>query len=500
MLRTVSTALQTEERAFESLYRLHRPVVYAYALSTLRNVADAEDATQTTFMNAYCALHRGVYPRDEAQWLLAIGRNVCRDKFREAKRRPAEVPLLDWGYAAPAAEPEYSVAEVSRELSGLNPRHRKILLMREFEGRSYAEISELMGVSEPAVQALLRRARRALRDELQLGMTCAQARRTVMRDMAGLAVLEERRALQKHLRRCADCSEAVGRRARSPLTHALWLTLLPFRRMGQLLAGSASAPATPGIAAKIAALTVVGTTTVGVTAHEISTDTSSSPGGPAPRQPVASPEHAKARVQVGVAPAAPVWVSHRVGVLPSGKVLVHGTHKAAPVLHQAGSVLAGSGVTSAAPPSSSVVADPTAASAPVSQQPSSSFPATPPAPDASSPVSSEPAGTDAQASDPVVSAPAAASSAAGSAIATAVAAVAAPAADASAPTASDQGSTQDQSGSGGAATTPPVTVPVPQDPTPVVTPSGNTLPPQSNGKPGGPDQMPPKAVANGHSK
>src|SRR5438105_4375779 len=93
----VSTALQSEDIAFESLYRLHRPPVYAYALSTLRHPADAEDVTQTTFLNAYCALHRGVAPRDDLQWLLAIARNVCRDRFRDAKRRPKEEPLADAG-------------------------------------------------------------------------------------------------------------------------------------------------------------------------------------------------------------------------------------------------------------------------------------------------------------------------------------------------------------------------------------------------------------------
>src|SRR4029079_14645515 len=92
----VSTALQSEDLAFESLYRLHRPPVYAYALATLRHPADAEDVTQTTFLNAYCALRRGVTPRDHLQSLLAIVRNACLDRFRDAKRRPKEEPLAEW--------------------------------------------------------------------------------------------------------------------------------------------------------------------------------------------------------------------------------------------------------------------------------------------------------------------------------------------------------------------------------------------------------------------
>ena len=77
--------VRTEDRVFESLYRRNQPAVYAYALSLLRNSSDAEDVAQTTFLNAYTALHRGVTPRDELQWLRAIARNVCHDRFRSAK-------------------------------------------------------------------------------------------------------------------------------------------------------------------------------------------------------------------------------------------------------------------------------------------------------------------------------------------------------------------------------------------------------------------------------
>src|SRR5207237_7732916 len=128
----VSTALQREDLASEFLYRLHRSPVYAYALSTLRHPADAEDVTQTTFLNAYCALHRGVAPRDDLQWLIAIARNVCRDRFRDAKRRPREEPLTDWIRLVQPEEPDYSVDEICKEISGLNPRYRQILLLREF--------------------------------------------------------------------------------------------------------------------------------------------------------------------------------------------------------------------------------------------------------------------------------------------------------------------------------------------------------------------------------
>ena len=54
---------ERSDRAFEKLYQRHVGDVYRYALVVMRNPADAEDVTQTTFMNAYRALQAGEKPR-----------------------------------------------------------------------------------------------------------------------------------------------------------------------------------------------------------------------------------------------------------------------------------------------------------------------------------------------------------------------------------------------------------------------------------------------------
>jgi RNA polymerase sigma factor (sigma-70 family) len=325
----VSTALRTEDHVFESLYRLNRPIVYAYALSRLRNPSDAEDVTQATFLNAYTALRRGVTPRDELQWLLAIARNVCHDRFRNAKRRPQEEPLDDGTAIAEPEGPEYSFDEVCRQIGELHPRHRQILLMREFEGRSYGEISAQLGVSEAAVQALLSRARRTLREELELGITCSQARRISLRHLNGVAVRDERRALHRHLRRCGDCAEFVGRRPRAPLAQLLWLPTLPFRKLGALLFGTGGAPAGGGaIAAKVLALTAIGTTAVGVTLKKAGAPStpSHSPAAPRTRPAPSPPPVQRAPVQVRSTPVSSSVASRA----PAARApLTHATTRAA---------------------------------------------------------------------------------------------------------------------------------------------------------------------------
>src|ERR1044071_4493263 len=93
------------DRQFERIYSKHVGDVYRYALVVLRNPQDAEDVTQTTFLNAYRAMQQGERPEVPKNWLIAIAHNVCRQRFRQAQRRPQESPLFE--EAAEAAVPEH---------------------------------------------------------------------------------------------------------------------------------------------------------------------------------------------------------------------------------------------------------------------------------------------------------------------------------------------------------------------------------------------------------
>lgn len=150
--------------AFEDLYASYGREVYRYALALLRNPAEAEDVTQTTFLNAYRALRAGQRPRRPHNWLIAITHNVCRSRVRFAMRRPKEVPLDDVveQLAVPEAE-RPNVRELMRTIRRLPFNQRAAITMRELEGRSYVDIAETLGVTVPAAEALIGRARRTLR-------------------------------------------------------------------------------------------------------------------------------------------------------------------------------------------------------------------------------------------------------------------------------------------------------------------------------------------------
>jgi RNA polymerase sigma factor (sigma-70 family) len=152
------------DRAFDRFYRDHVAEVYQYALAVLTNPADAEDVTQATFLNAYRAFQRGERPRIPHNWLIKIAHNVCRMRWRQAKRRPQEVPLeLVREPMVVDDEDKPSVDDVLRALSILPFNQRAAIVMREVEGRSYGEIAEILGTTLPAVEALLFRARQRLR-------------------------------------------------------------------------------------------------------------------------------------------------------------------------------------------------------------------------------------------------------------------------------------------------------------------------------------------------
>jgi RNA polymerase sigma factor (sigma-70 family) len=151
------------DRAFELLYRRYVKDVYRYTLAVLRNPSDAEDVTQTTFLNAYRAFQRGEQPLKPHHWLIKIAHNACRSRYVRIARRPVEVPFEESLAQVPAQPADVDVQALLAALGELPFRQRAAIVMRELDGRSYREIAETLEVTVPAVETLIFRARRRLR-------------------------------------------------------------------------------------------------------------------------------------------------------------------------------------------------------------------------------------------------------------------------------------------------------------------------------------------------
>ena len=133
----------------------------------------AEDLAQETFVKAYRAIGKTSRDLRVAAWLHRIASNACLDVLRRRQRLrwlPWDGPKHDHLLVSdPADDPERAAvgaearAAVRRALAAVSPRHRRALTLREYEGLSCAEISQVMGLSRAAVKSLLFRARLELR-------------------------------------------------------------------------------------------------------------------------------------------------------------------------------------------------------------------------------------------------------------------------------------------------------------------------------------------------
>jgi RNA polymerase sigma factor (sigma-70 family) len=329
------------DRAFERLYRRHVHDVYRYTVAVLRNEADAEDVTQSTFLSAYRAFRKGERPVKPHNWLIKIAHNECRQRFRASARRPQEVALQETdGHARPALDDDVPTAEEIREALGhLSFNQRAALVMRELEGRSYAEIATILETSVSAIETLLFRARRALREQLEGSLTCGQAELTLARRLEGTITQAERGPLRAHLRECKECAalERRQRAHRSALKTSLGAIPLPASLQSFFGGGAAAtvggAVAGTGLAGKLAAVMAAGAVVAGAGQQAVQAvdakpkvkrpDVVAGSSAPTGSTPVArtrsatrtsrpTPAAAKQRSKVG-----PVGSSHRRTLRPS---------------------------------------------------------------------------------------------------------------------------------------------------------------------------------------
>jgi RNA polymerase sigma factor (sigma-70 family) len=162
--RLVDLLRAGSEPAFEAIVSRYRGPLLRYC-SALLGRERAEDAVQQTFVKAYDAMHRDDRPLLLKPWLYRIAHNTAQNALRDNALR--DEPLGDEGAVADrpetVVERREQLRSVLASVQELPPRQRDALVLRELEGRSYAEISAVLGVGGGAVRQLLNRARTTLR-------------------------------------------------------------------------------------------------------------------------------------------------------------------------------------------------------------------------------------------------------------------------------------------------------------------------------------------------
>jgi RNA polymerase sigma factor (sigma-70 family) len=246
------------ERAFEALYVRYQRRITAYVRGMVQDHGRAEDITQEVFMSALRRMRETDAEIVFKPWIYEIAKNACIDAWRRS-RNTNEVSFDahdalgadDHGrLAGPGVTPhsavdaKFAFDNLCGAFGGLSQTHHEILVMREFEGLSYREIGERLGMSRPGVESTLFRARRRLSEEyeeLVSGERCRRVQQII--DSRGAGLRDQRR-LSRHIAHCQPCRryarvsgvefETVARPAAAAAARIAAVTPLPvfLRRRG----------------------------------------------------------------------------------------------------------------------------------------------------------------------------------------------------------------------------------------------------------------------------
>jgi RNA polymerase sigma-70 factor (ECF subfamily) len=171
-----------DREAFRALVERYQRKIAGLALGMVHNRDDALDIVQEAFTKAYQNLER--FKGDAAfyTWVYRIAYNLCVDhQRREAKQAEVSLDGDDRGSKLPPAlqdgprrdQPFERArdAEIARRvraaIGDLTPEHRAVILLRELEGLSYAEISQVLECPKGTVMSRLHYARRQLQARLR---------------------------------------------------------------------------------------------------------------------------------------------------------------------------------------------------------------------------------------------------------------------------------------------------------------------------------------------
>jgi RNA polymerase sigma factor (sigma-70 family) len=220
--RLVAAVRRGDDRAFEALYSRYHRRIHAYVMGMVKDHQRAEDVTQEVFMSALRRMRETERPIAFKAWVYEIAKNACIDQFRRSKRAE-EVSLQaddglapsDYGRLVGADPAPHDAFTAKQELNdlcgafgGLSDTHHEILVMRELEGLSYREIGERMGMSRPAVESTLFRARRRLTeeyDDLVSGARCMRIQSLIASAAESRLGTRESRRLARHVSHCQPC-------------------------------------------------------------------------------------------------------------------------------------------------------------------------------------------------------------------------------------------------------------------------------------------------------
>ena len=172
--QAVRAVLAGRTDAFAVLVRRYQDVLFAHAVRMMGARDEAADLVQKALVRGFRKLGSCREPERVGGWLFRILANECKEQLRSRRRSDLSLETLpflpDRGAPSPEgdAHAEELRARVRAALEGLDPDQREAFVLKHIEGRSYEEMSALLGVSVPALKLRVHRAREGLQQQLEV--------------------------------------------------------------------------------------------------------------------------------------------------------------------------------------------------------------------------------------------------------------------------------------------------------------------------------------------
>ena len=163
--------------AFEILMQKYIKKIYNLAYKMTENREDTNDLVQETFLKAYSSLKSFREQSSLSTWLFRITHNLCIDylRVRDKKKTVAlytsgvegeeiEICIVDTSPTPEQAlDRKEKIREIKNAMSQLMPENREILVLRDVNGLSYEEISDILDISLGTVKSRINRSREKMK-------------------------------------------------------------------------------------------------------------------------------------------------------------------------------------------------------------------------------------------------------------------------------------------------------------------------------------------------
>ncbi|HOQ17167.1 MAG: sigma-70 family RNA polymerase sigma factor [Epulopiscium sp.] len=167
--------------AFEELIIEHESKVYNIAYRILNNEEDAKDLSQEVFIKAFNSLHKFREDSSFSTWLYRIAMNTCIDELRKRKGRESysidrdiqtDEGTIPREFQDKQLNPEEELmnkelaSQIQWALNHLSETYKEVIILRDFQGFDYKQISQILGCSLGTVKSRISRARTELKNVL----------------------------------------------------------------------------------------------------------------------------------------------------------------------------------------------------------------------------------------------------------------------------------------------------------------------------------------------